>query len=136
MEITEHQANMLRALADKKTLQFREKARVGTTDFAEEFANISNLSSALLFIDSDKYEVRIKPDVIVVNGIEVPAPEKVAPAIGTKYYFPEPTFEDYYGECSWDDASTDQRILCRGQMHLDAHGAVAHCKAMLAHMPG
>lgn len=137
MEITEHQANMLRALADKKTLQFREKARVGTTDFAEEFANISNLNSALLFIDSDNYEVRIKPDVIVVNGIEVPAPEKSEPARGVEYWIADPSTEDAVsGPFHWADVTDDRNWLRFGLVYLNAEAASAHGKAMRAHKPG
>lgn len=136
MEITEHQANMLRALADRKTLQFREKSRVGTTDFGEEFANLTNLHSALLFIDSDKYEVRIKPDVIIVNGIGVPAPEKESFLQGESYYLACPSREEGWMQSRWRGDDEDKLLLRLQILHCSPEAAGAHGKAMRAHKPG
>ncbi len=137
MEITEHQANMLRALADKKTLQFREVLPEGSSSFAYEYANITNLPSAVLFINSDKYEVRIKPDVIVVNCIEVPAPEKTVLERNSEYWVADVAEEDgCSGPIYWGGDEDDQRWLRYGILHLSRDAASAHGKAMRAHKPG
>ncbi|UIS65438.1 hypothetical protein [Acidovorax phage AP1] len=132
MEITEHQANMFRALADGKRMQVVDKKLVPNRAF-----DITTLDNFMLFIaDNDRYEVRIKPDVIVVNGIEVPAPEKVAPKLGDVYYAPSPLMVSSCTEFTWCEDSEDRRFLECGLVHRCKEHAVAHCEAMLAHKPG
>ncbi|GEM_PF-4806120 len=132
MEITEHQANMLRAVLDGKKLEVVEKKTAHGSRF-----EIKTLDNFMLFISSpDWYEVRIKPDVIVVNGIEVPAPEKEAPAIGERYYVASPTHDDAYRWATWCDDEQDRRYLRLDVLHKSRDAAAAHGKAMLAHKPG
>lgn len=131
MEITEHQANMFRALADGKRLQVVDKA-VG--DYAFDLTTLDNF---MLFItDADRYEVRIKPDVIVVNGIEVPAPETANGVHGDKFYFPDASAQKFYGAGVWGDGWLCKLMLERGLVYARPEDAAARCKAMLAHKPG
>lgn len=139
MEITEHQANMLRALADKKALQYRKKVPTNSESFPYSYANVVDVDAALGFIMSDLFEVRIKPDVIVVNGIEVPAPEKVAPVVGKRYFVPLLGAHDLVHTCYWARGggdTDDLQYLERGLVHLCRENAAAHSKALLAHKPG
>ena len=130
MEITKHQANMLRALADKKTLQFRKKGTEGS------YSVVHSIFSLLTFIESDDYEVRIKPDVIVVNGIEVPAPEKARLQFGEDYYIAVSTEERGWAQFTWHDDGDDKRFLRLQILHKTPEAAGAHGRAMRAHKQG
>lgn len=74
---------------------------------------------------------RLAPRTIRVNGVEVPAPERVAPAYGITYYIPDPTLEDYYCESAWVDGLADIRELERGLVYLTKEDAISRAKAML-----
>lgn len=133
MEITEHQANMLRALADGKKLEVvHEKTAPG------KWFEIQTIDNFMLFISSpDWYEVRIKPDVIVVNGIEMPAPERRPLERGDIYYVPCPLMKSYCAEFVWSsDMEDDMRFLERGLVYRDRDNAAARGEEMLAHKPG
>lgn len=133
MEITEHQANMLRALADGKRMQVVDKTLASGNRW-----DITTLDNFMLFIsDAHRYEVRIKPDVIVVNGIEVPAPEKVAPASGASYWVALPTEECGASAIRhWRESKYEFQWIEFGIVHLDPESACIHGKAMRAHKPG
>lgn len=76
-------------------------------------------------------EYRIKPRTVLCNGVEVPAPESVAPAEGSCYYTPHVTREPGYNEETWDEASFDLRVLEQGLVYLNKEDAIARAKAML-----
>lgn len=79
-----------------------------------------------------KCEFRLAPRTILVNGVEVPAPESVAPAQGTVYYTPHVTREPGYNEETWDRAAGfDLRVLEHGLVYLNKEDAIARAKAML-----
>lgn len=132
MEITEHQANMLRALADGKRMQVIDKRAASAGCF-----DITTLDNFMLFItDSDRYEVRIKPDVIVVNGIEVPAGVTKAPAEGDLFYTASPGHPDWISTAHWYGDENQELRLARGLVYTDRTACELRSKAMAAHMPG
>lgn len=131
MELSEHQANILRAAADGKTLQVIEKKT-----FPEAAFEITTFDNLLLFVASpDRYEVRIKPDVIIVSGIEVPAPETAKGVHGDEFYFPDASQKAFYGINVWGDGWLCQLLLDRGLVYARPEDAAARCKAMLAYKP-
>lgn len=75
-------------------------------------------------------EYRLKPRTITVNGIEVPAPERVAPIFGTPYYTPS-TITCELTQCVWDRSALDQIRMDAGLIHLTKEAAQAHLDAML-----
>lgn len=78
------------------------------------------------------WEFRIKPRTVMCNGVEVPAPESVAPAQGTVYYTPHVTREPGYNEETWDRAAGfDLRVLEHGLVYINKEDAIARAKAML-----
>lgn len=133
MEITEHQASILKAIVDGKTIQYRNKCTAPEGSF---FA-IAELTHAVSFLLSPSHEVRIKPDVIIVNGIEVPAPEKQELPENARYWVANAT-DDYgcSGGYSWGGGDTDKRWLRYELVHLSRDAAGAHGRAMRAHKPG
>lgn len=77
------------------------------------------------------YSFRISPRTILVNGVEVPAPEKDAPLTGTPYFMPCIATEDLYTKITWDGGSADNLWLERDLVYLDKESAIARAKAML-----
>lgn len=75
------------------------------------------------------YRWRIKPRMCFLNGYEVPAPERRAPAHKTHCWCPCPTHEDYVSNFLWLDDATDRRLLRRGRVHLSRDAAQAHARA-------
>lgn len=79
----------------------------------------------------DSVEFRIAPRTILVNGVEVPAPEKEAPADGAEYFVPHVLDIDEYEAFYWAQDEMDARFLERGLVYLDKESAIARAKAML-----
>ena len=76
-------------------------------------------------------EFRIKPRTVICNGVEVPAPESVAPADGELFYTPAPLMQGYANEDRWSNMPFDTRALERGVVYLREEDAIARAKAML-----
>lgn len=77
------------------------------------------------------FEYRLAPRTILVNGVEVPAPEKVAPAKGATYYIPTPDTNELWSE-RWNQCEdVTCRHIERGLVYLDKESAIARAKAML-----
>jgi hypothetical protein len=67
--------------------------------------------------DDDDWTLTPKPRTITINGIDVPAPEVVPPAVGTRYWWPY-LFESRMVACSsWNNDVFDVRALARGIVH-------------------
>lgn len=99
-------------------------------NFIDEFGNLS-VYSVVNHDHDELYEFRLAPRKIVVNGVEVPAPEKDAPADGSGYYTPHVTREQGYSKDTWDGASFDLHVLEQGLVYLNKEDAIARSKAML-----
>lgn len=77
------------------------------------------------------FEYRLAPRTILVNGVEVPAPEKEAPADGAEYFVPQFLDIGAYEALYWKQDELDARLLERGLVYLDKESAIARAKAML-----
>lgn len=82
----------------------------------------------------DFWEVRRKPQHIMVNGFKVPKPltEKDTDNIPSGHYLYAPvlTREELYDQGANNSIWSD-RALRRGILHANFHAAIAHAKAML-----
>ena len=107
------------AWANGETIQFWWGDRYGWLDVLEP-----NFNSDTKF--------RVKPEIILINGIEVPAPEQQALDTGTIYYMPTLLNSTLFGCCSWDNDGEDKRTLSRGLVHLTKEAAEQHAKALLS----
>lgn len=76
-------------------------------------------------------EFRLARRTIRVNGVEVPAPERVAPIIGACYYVPDPKADAFCSESTWADQVLDNSCLTRGLVYLRKEDAIERAKAML-----
>lgn len=79
----------------------------------------------------ENYQIRLAPRTIIVNGVEVPAPEKDALKHGQKYCIPAFGTELMHAEYEWCGDSADFEYLKNGLVYLTAEDAIARAKAML-----
>lgn len=78
---------------------------------------------------ADKF--RLTPHTIFVNGVDMAAPEKVAPKVGVTYYIPDFGERLQYFGHTWDGDVLDLCYLDRGVVYLNKEDAIARAKAML-----
>lgn len=76
-------------------------------------------------------EYRLAPRTILVNGVEVPAPESVAPASMTQVFAPSTFSIGLYSSWCWHNDRVDDVYLERGLIYLNKEDAIARAKAML-----
>lgn len=74
---------------------------------------------------------RLAPRSICVNGVEVPAPESVAPNEGAVYCVPVPSLDGFCHKAKWANDQTDLLWLERGLVYIDSASCIARAKAML-----
>ena len=103
------------------------------TGVISEFLTLLNTHALpSLLNNADKsYKFRLAQRIIFVNGVEVPAPESVAPVVGATYYIPTPDTEELWSE-RWNQCSdVTSRHIERGLVYLNKEYAIARAKAML-----
>jgi hypothetical protein len=129
-ELTPHpQADILRAIADGKTVQMRSRLR--PTTWHDEPTPFEYLSDEL-------FEWRIKPETITINGHEVPAPVREPLENGQVYWQVSLGNDDMCFQYAWrGDYSGDMLLLKRGLLkrgliHLTREAAIAHAEALLS----
>ena len=126
--MTHPYSTILKAVAEGKTIQALE-ANVDPdlpsvwTDIAAEEALAAALEETYAPED-----LRVKPDTVVINGYEVLAPLREAPACGTEYYHVSrsKSFTKYI----WRNSVMDYNFLDMGVVFLSKEDAAAYVKAM------
>lgn len=99
-------------------------------NFIDEFGNLS-VYSVVNHDHDELYEFRLAPRTIFVNGVEVPAPESVAPVKGATYYIPTPDTHELWSE-RWNQCEdVTGRHVERGLIYINKEDAIARAKAML-----
>lgn len=94
-------------------------------------------SSLKAVSSADRYfiEFRVKPETITINGIEVPAPMRVAPPKGETYWFV--CFSSGggpYGHTTptrWAGDRYELDRLKQARCHLTQEGAQQHARALI-----
>ena len=84
----------------------------------------------------DDLEYRRKPRTITINGRELVAPERVAPAVGARYWTCVTTGADMCICAEWRGGSYDQVWLERGLVFLREEDARAMTEALLSLLKG
>jgi len=121
-------AEILRAIADGKEVQWKRPMDVGGwayqswDDTLEEILNESWSPECY----------RVKPDVVVINDIEVPAPLRELPAEGTEVFWADLTGIVGANRIGAVASSFLDRILQRGLLHLTQEAAEAHAEALIS----
>lgn len=75
---------------------------------------------------------RRKPRTIRIGEVDVPEPLRVAPAVGTTYFYPNMDSSLPVQRTAWNSPGEDIRLLARGLVHLNEDDAVAHAHALIA----
>ena len=107
-------------------------------DGQHKWRSFGDFYSSFELGDADCYskrsgdEYRLAPRTIFVNGVEVPAPESVAPAVGDVVWIADPCGKVYmcYPE-TWSDHAEQIELLSRKLVHKTKEDAIARSKAML-----
>lgn len=118
------QADILRAIADGKTIEVKEL--IDNENAWEEVCNPWN------FILHKDYELRIKPALININGHEVPEPVREPLKKLNRYWFVDFSENRCFCESEWDGDEMDYFRLQLGLIHLTKESAIAHTKALLS----
>jgi hypothetical protein len=74
----------------------------------------------------------LSPEVIEINGIEVPKGETVVPASGSRLFLPVIHDPTYFQCIDWNGSSLHHDFLSKGLLHLTKEDAIAHAKALLS----
>lgn len=123
-DLTPHpQADILRAIADGKTVQIRH----------EDDDAWWEPTDALQYINSDKHKFRIKPETITINGIEVPCPVREQLKDGQEFYVADVTQTRRPVRFHWDSVSDAMQCWFKRRLiHLTEEAAIAHTEALLS----
>jgi hypothetical protein len=112
-------------------MKITESQLKNATSTFYECEQVDGLASIREAIESLGIEVIPDPKTITINGVKVPAPERVAPEVGTVYYAIEIFGRDQYIELPWNADSVDFRTLERGLLHLNKENCLAAANALL-----
>ena len=77
-------------------------------------------------------EFRVKPEIILINGIEVPAPVTDKLELHQSYHTPSLVNFSFYNQKTWSNSVIDGNNLRRGIVHLSKEAAKVHAKALLS----
>lgn len=94
---------------------------------------IEDSESEFQFV-SDQY--RIKPETIKIGNVEINAPYREAPPVGTIYFTPNAFHFDLVSRLKWDGNSDDLRALDAGLVLKTAEDALAAHEAISKLMRG
>lgn len=76
------------------------------------------------------WQLCLMPETITCNGIEIPAPLRVAMKVGCCYYVPCPTAKEYFTYYFWSGSVINRAHLDRDIVYTTPEAAAAHGKAM------
>lgn len=118
-------ADLLRAIADGKQMQGR--LQEDGCDWFDIYPD-----QAIGAIASDySMKVRIKPETVLINGIECPVPMRVAPAHQTTYFKPNLYSKRMYDVCMWTNHVLDHSCFSLGLCFATTDDAAAAARAMI-----
>lgn len=122
-------AEVLRALADGVPLSEFEAEFISGMWPPLGVCAATNRGDSGWIESPDKWEIRRKPQYIMVNGFKVPKPLDVLPSDGN-VYGAAPTGTSFYATA---DAKYEwsRLMISRGALHATKDAAIAHAKAML-----
>jgi hypothetical protein len=115
--------------------QYAQDARETETPWVrweiEDYGDWKNCSlSTPMFNPFAKY--RRKPEVIVINCIEVPVPIRVAPPVGTMIFMVDLSQPSLGRLCSWQNLPCQLHLLSLGICHLTEKATIKHAEALLS----
>lgn len=85
-----------------------------------------------IFFESRKFDMRRRPEMVTINGVECPAPLRRRPDLGTVVYAENmsmSTFGVPVSSLAWDESWQSVRALKLGILHETSEGAVKSAEA-------
>lgn len=119
---------ILKAVAEGKTVQALEDN--ADPDIPGVWTDIT-AEDALAAVTAETYapeDMRVKPDTVIINGHEVLAPLREAPACGTEYYNASRSKTSL--KYVWRNSAMDYNFLDMGVVFLSKEDAAAYVKAL------
>ena len=119
---------ILKAVAEGKTVQALEDN--ADPDIPGVWTDIT-AEEALTAVSAETYTpdyMRVKPVTVIINGHEVLAPLREAPACGTEYYCASRSKTSL--KYVWRNAAMDYNFLDMGVVFLSKEDAAAYVKAV------
>lgn len=99
--------------------------------FADWLCGGVSLKDALSDGFANTCQFRIAPRTIIVNGVEVPAPERDAPMVGTLVFVADPTSNCHHFSIKWAHGEQYNEYLKRNLVYLNKEDAISRAEAML-----
>lgn len=106
-------------------------ANSGWMPFIEYFDHLLRIDDFCKDDFACAIEFRLAPRTVTVNGVEVPAPESVAPEEGTYYFVVALHLDDLFSEEVWCGDEEDGLWLSKGLVYFSKEYTIARAKAML-----
>jgi hypothetical protein len=123
-------AEVLRAIADGVPLSEFECRWFGIGPAPKwSFVGVNELTAWITTPDS--WEIRRKPQYIMVNGFKVPKPLDVMPVERMNLFVPMVSDYMFMDTNTASDSSWAETMFKRGIVHATKEAAIAHAKAML-----
>ena len=126
--MTHHYSIILKAVAEGKTIQSLE---ANVDPYIPDVWTDITAEEALAAVSAETYapeDMRVKPDTVVINGHEVLAPLREAPACGTEYY-PVSRSKTTL-KFIWTNSVMDYNFLDMGVVFLSKEDGAAYVKAL------
>ena len=126
--MTHPYSTILKAVAEGKTIQALE---ANVDPYLPDVWTDITAEEVLASVSAETYApeyMRVKLDTVIINGHEVLAPLREAPACGTEYYHVSrsKTFTKYV----WRNSVMDYNFLDMGVVFLSKEDVAAYVKAM------
>ncbi len=118
-----HADLMMQYAEDAKT----DKEPWNNWEYSSDDIHWNTIQHSPAWIECIKYRRKLK--FIIVNGVKVPAPLRVAPRDGTEYWIP--CLDHHPEPFLWADDLSDQKYLRLGLIHLTKEAAQEHTDALL-----
>jgi hypothetical protein len=93
---------------------------------------VSGVTEVMTEFIPGNWKLKPQPQTKTINGIEVPAPRKTAPAMGEEYFTPTVNNVSGYRDYIWRGSASDTRRLMTGVIHMEPEHAAQHTKAILS----
>lgn len=117
---------ILRAIADGDEVQWQD--RHGQWKYQAVETTLTEVADECY--EPSRY--RVKPKVIVINGVFVPVPMKEAPEVNTVVFIADPCNSNLFVEFHTGGGMLSKKKFDTGLCHSTEEAAVIHTKALLS----
>jgi hypothetical protein len=117
-------AEVLKAIADGKAVQYRYSRHLEWSLFLGDFADSNPLNAP-------NFEWRVAPETLMIADMEVPKPCREVLPFDTVYYYPLLSHSELHTDAYWAGDRYDMHMLAAGLIHRTREAAITHAKALI-----